>query len=55
MAIAGDLWGEACLDYWRTGAAEQLRADSRPFAGGGVVAVDNLVVARKYIGPTVAT
>jgi hypothetical protein len=30
--------------------AEQLCADSRPFAGGGVVALDNLAVARKYIG-----
>jgi SAM-dependent methyltransferase len=28
VAIAGDLWGEACLDYWRTGDAEyQIRRD----------------------------
>ena len=28
MAITGDLWGEACLDYWRTGDGEyRLRRD----------------------------
>jgi SAM-dependent methyltransferase len=28
VPIAGDLWGEACLDYWRTGGAEyQIRRD----------------------------
>ena len=28
MTITGDLWGEACLDYWRTGDGEYcLRRD----------------------------
>jgi len=28
VAIVGDLWGEACLDYWRTGGGDyDIRRD----------------------------